>query len=87
MTETYNNSTLVKEGYKETKLGLIPKDWTTPTISEVFDFLKTTSFSRNQLSYDDENKIFYIHYGDIHATFKKPLLDFEILNFKTPVSI
>ncbi|MBW4969035.1 restriction endonuclease subunit S [Croceibacter atlanticus] len=78
MTETYNNSTLVKEGYKETKLGLIPKDWTTPTISEVFDFLKTTSFSRNQLSYDDENKIFYIHYGDIHATFKKPLLDFEI---------
>ncbi|HBY69327.1 MAG TPA: hypothetical protein DEG69_17200, partial [Flavobacteriaceae bacterium] len=78
MTETYNKSTLVKEGYKETKLGLIPKDWTTPTISEVFDFLKTTSFSRNQLSYDDENNIFYIHYGDIHATFKKPLLDFEI---------
>ncbi|MDT0651240.1 restriction endonuclease subunit S [Autumnicola edwardsiae] len=77
MTETYNKSILVKEGYKETKLGLIPKDWTTPTISEVFDFLKTTSFSRNQLSYDDENNIFYIHYGDIHATFKKPLLDFE----------
>lgn len=78
MIETDNNNTLVKEGYKETKLGLIPKDWTTPTISEVFDFLKTTSFSRNQLSYDDENDIFYIHYGDIHATYKKPLLDFEI---------
>lgn len=77
MTETYNKSTLVKEGYKETKLGLIPKDWTTPTISDVFDFLKTTSYSRNQLSYDDENNIFYIHYGDIHATYKKPLLDFE----------
>jgi len=67
-----------KKGFKQTKLGLIPKDWTTPTISEVFDFLKTTSFSRNQLSYDDENDIFYIHYGDIHATYKKPLLDFEI---------
>jgi len=66
-------------GYKETKLGWIPEDWDTPTISEVFEFLKTTSFSREQLNYDDENETYYIHYGDIHATYKTPILDFEII--------
>ncbi|TXD50497.1 MULTISPECIES: restriction endonuclease subunit S [unclassified Polaribacter] len=66
-----------KEGYKETKLGWIPEDWNTPTIIEVFDFLRTTSFSRSQLNYEEENEILYIHYGDIHATYKTPILDFD----------
>jgi len=66
-----------KDGYKMTKLGIIPNDWSTPAISEVFEFLKTTSFSRNQLNYEEDNDIFYIHYGDIHATYKTPILDFE----------
>ncbi|WP_027392976.1 restriction endonuclease subunit S [Aquimarina latercula] len=79
MTETdiNNNTALAKEGYKQTKLGWIPKGWSTPTIAEVFEFLKTTSFSRNQLNYDDENNTYYIHYGDIHATYKTPILDLE----------
>lgn len=66
-----------KKGYKQTKLGWIPEGWTTPQISEVFQFIKTTSFSRNQLNYNEESEVFYIHYGDIHATYKKPILDFE----------
>ncbi len=66
-----------KVGFKQTKLGRIPEDWSTPTIAQVFDFLSTTSFSRNQLNYEEENDIFYIHYGDIHATYKTPILDFE----------
>ncbi len=64
--------------HKDAKLGVIPDGWTTPKISEVFQFINTTSFSRNQLNYDADNELFYIHYGDIHATYKKPLLDFEI---------
>ena len=60
------------------RLGEIPDGWTTPKISEVFQFINTTSFSRNQLNYHEENELFYIHYGDIHATYKKSLLDFEI---------
>lgn len=72
-----NNSAFEKEGYKQTKLGWIPEDWSTPAIDEVFEFLKTTSFSRNQLNYDDENDTYYIHYGDIHSTYKTPILDFE----------
>tara|TARA_R110002050_G_scaffold218631_1_gene354562 strand:+ start:5951 stop:7282 length:1332 start_codon:yes stop_codon:yes gene_type:complete len=79
MSKTENEDVLVKgkEGYKETKLGWIPEDWSLPTIDEVFEFLKTTSFSRNQLNYDDDNAIYYIHYGDIHSTYKTPILDFE----------
>jgi len=78
---TINKGVLLTEtklGYKETKLGWIPEDWTSPTISEVFQFINTTSFSRDQLNYDADSDLFYIHYGDIHATYKKPLLDFEI---------
>jgi type I restriction enzyme S subunit len=63
---------------QNSKLGEIPEGWTTPEISEVFQFVNTTSFSRNQLNYDEKNNLFYIHYGDIHSTYKKPLLDFEI---------
>tara|TARA_R110002051_G_scaffold13808_1_gene45552 strand:+ start:13321 stop:14604 length:1284 start_codon:yes stop_codon:yes gene_type:complete len=71
------DTTPIKTRYKN-KLGAIPDGWTTPKISDVFQFINTTSFSRNQLNYDADNDLYYIHYGDIHATYKKPLLDFEI---------
>ncbi|MCZ4319030.1 restriction endonuclease subunit S [Aequorivita viscosa] len=67
----------IKEGYKNTKLGWIPEEWETPRIDEVFDFLSTNSLSRNQLNYEDEEGVFNIHYGDIHATYKQPILDFD----------
>ena len=66
-----------KQGYKKTKLGWIPEDWKTTEIRNVFNFLRTSSFSRNQLNYETENKTYYIHYGDIHATYKTPILDVE----------
>lgn len=69
-----------REGYKKTKLGWIPEDWETPRIDEVFDFLSTNSFSRNQLNYEEEEGVYNIHYGDIHATYERPILDFEIQN-------
>lgn len=68
---------LAKEGYKKTKLGWIPEEWETLCIDEVFDFLSTNSFSRNQLNYDVEEGVYNIHYGDIHATYKQPILDFD----------
>lgn len=74
----HNTDTTPTKVHKDSKLGVIPDGWMTPKINEVFQFINTTSFSRNQLNYDAENELFYIHYGDIHATYKKPLLDFEI---------
>lgn len=67
----------IKEGYKKTKLGWIPEDWETPRIDEVFDFLSSNSLSRNQLNYEEEEGVYNIHYGDIHATYKRRILDFE----------
>ncbi|HET8962880.1 MAG TPA: restriction endonuclease subunit S [Chitinophagales bacterium] len=66
-----------RPGYKKTKLGWIPEEWSTPTISEVFQFLRTTSFSRNQMNYDEIDGVHCIHYGDIHATYRRPILDFN----------
>jgi|JI10StandDraft_1071094.scaffolds.fasta_scaffold01536_5 type I restriction enzyme S subunit len=57
----------------------IPSDWTTPEFGEVFTFLKSYSFSREQLSDEKTTDgIQNIHYGDIHATFEDEILDFEI---------
>lgn len=66
-----------RKGYKKTKLGWIPEEWEIALIEEVFTFLNTNSYSRNQLNYSDDDGIYNIHYGDIHATYKQPLLDFE----------
>lgn len=64
---------------KATKLGEIPEDWEVKKVSDVFDFLSTNSFSRNQLNFgSSENCIYNIHYGDIHARYKKPILDFDV---------
>jgi type I restriction enzyme, S subunit len=61
------------------------ESWNSYTVSEVFDFLPSNSFSRSQLDYSVvENCIYNIHYGDIHATYKEPLLDFQKEN-KIPI--
>lgn len=73
-----NTNTKPRKVHQDSKLGVIPDGWSTPKITEAFQFINTTSFSRNQLNYDTDSELFYIHYGDIHATYKKPLLDFEI---------
>lgn len=57
----------------------IPSDWITPEFSDVFNFLKTFSFSREQLSNQPTNyEIRNIHYGDIHATYENEILDLDI---------
>jgi type I restriction enzyme, S subunit len=57
----------------------IPNDWSAPEFGEVFSFLKSFSFSREQLTNEKTtDEIQNIHYGDIHATFENEILDFEI---------
>ena len=57
----------------------IPRDWSTPDFGDVFNFLKTFSFSRDQLTSETTNdKIRNIHYGDIHSTYENEILDLEI---------
>lgn len=60
---------------------IIPQGWTTKTVSQIFDFLSTNSFSREQMNYESkDSSIYNIHYGDIHATFTSPILDLEKCN-------
>lgn len=57
----------------------MPKGWTTKHFGDLFDFIKSFSFSRDDLIYQKTNgEIQYIHYGDIHAVFENEILDFNI---------
>ncbi len=57
----------------------IPSDWSTPDFGDVFNFLKTFSFSRDQLTNETTiDKIRNIHYGDIHSTYENEILDLDI---------
>ena len=55
----------IQEGFKQTEVGVIPSDWLLISYDEAFDFLTTATYSRAQLSENDE--IGYVHYGDIHT--------------------
>lgn len=69
----------IPSGYKSSPLGLIPKDWSIEELSSVFEYINTPSFSRDNLTNEKtKNEIYYIHYGDIHATYKTELLNFDI---------
>ena len=70
-----NNNDHRKPFYNTT----IPFDWEVKPISEVYDFINTPSFSRENLSPEKtETDLMYIHYGDIHSTFLTETLNFDI---------
>ncbi len=64
----------LKEGYKQTEVGLVPSDWDLISFGKAFDFLSTASYSRSQISENGDTE--YIHYGDIHTRWNH-FLDFE----------
>jgi len=71
---------------KETKLGEIPEDWELLTVSKLFKFLPTNSFSRAQMNHEySYDSVFNIHYGDIHATYDHVLLDLDKNDTLVPV--
>lgn len=57
----------------------IPDGWTLVPAGEVFTFVKSYAFSRDNLVNDTHNKdgIGNIHYGDIHSTFSTPSIDLK----------
>ena len=72
---------VIKEQYKDTKLGKIPADWKVLKFGEVFEFIKTSSHSKVQMTYGEtESKIYNVHYGAIHTTYREQLLNFDKYN-------
>lgn len=54
----------------------LPIGWEELQISEIFEFKNTASLSREALTKEKTHEeVMYIHYGDIHATFKTELID------------
>lgn len=64
----------LKEGYKKTDVGIIPNEWNPKTYGELFHFLTTSSFSRDELS--EEGEVRCVHYGDIHTKYHQ-FIDFN----------
>lgn len=76
-----SSETMAKEGYRKTKYGWIPEEWKLYRFDNVFTFIKSYSFSRNDLTFnEDEGDTYYIHYGDIHAKFDSLILHLESEN-------
>ena len=65
----------IQPGYKQTEVGVIPEDWEVVTYGEAFDFLRTATYSRADLSTTGD--IGYVHYGDIHVRWKN-ILDLAV---------
>ncbi len=52
--------------------------WSSLYVKDIFDFIPTSSFSRECLTSDAKAELHYIHYGDIHALFDDDILDLNI---------
>lgn len=57
----------------------IPEGWHAIPAGEIFTFVKSYAFSRENLSDEstETNAISNIHYGDIHSSFSTPSIDLE----------
>lgn len=70
------NNTNIPAGYKNSPVGIIPNEWEVKKVDDIFNFISTLSYSRECLvQRDDDNGIYYIHYGDIHSLFNSEILD------------
>mgnify|MGYP004560996909 CR=1 FL=1 len=58
----------IKQGYKQTSLGILPQEWEVVRLGDICEFIKTYQNARSDLNKNDE--ISYIHYGEIHTKYK-----------------
>lgn len=68
----------VPEGYKKTKLGIIPEEWKVDSIKNIFEISGGKSFSRKNMGNEG---VPCLHYGDIHNRKKLIIDDEEIKDF------
>ncbi len=55
----------VKQGYKQTELGIIPEEWSVKSIDQIFSFYSTSNYSKAQMTL--EGDVGCLHYCLIHA--------------------
>lgn len=59
---------MVKPGYKQTEIGVLPEAWDTITFEDCFAILPNNTLSRAELNYNG-GEVQNIHYGDILVKF------------------
>lgn len=59
---------MVKPGYKQTEIGVLPESWDTITFEDCFSILPNNTLSRAELNYNG-GEVRNIHYGDILVKF------------------
>ena len=59
---------MVKLGYKQTEIGVIPEDWDLILFEDCFSVLSNNTLSRAELNYNG-GELQNIHYGDILVKF------------------
>ena len=59
---------MVRPGYRQTEIGVLPDSWDTITFEECFTILPNNTLSRAELQYND-GEVRNIHYGDILVKF------------------
>lgn len=67
----------IPAGYKDSLLGIIPEEWEVKKLGSVFSQITTFSFSRDQMS-ELEQKLRYVHYGDIHKNIERDCINLKI---------
>ena len=63
---------MVKPGYKQTEIGVLPESWETITFEDCFTILPNNTLSRAELNYNG-GEVQNIHYGDILVKFPEVL--------------
>ena len=63
---------MVKPGYRQTEIGVLPESWETITFEDCFTILPNNTLSRAELNYNG-GEVQNIHYGDILVKFPEVL--------------
>lgn len=59
---------MVKQGYKQTEIGIIPNEWDLISFEDCFSVLSNNTLSRAELNYNG-GELQNIHYGDVLVKF------------------
>lgn len=64
-----NKISLVKEGYKQTKLGLIPQDWNVKSLDELGEFSKGKGIAKKDVLEDKVDGLPCVRYAEIYTIY------------------
>ncbi len=70
----------VPQGYKKTKIGIVPIEWDIKKFNNIFTIIANNTFSRSEMN-DIKGDYYNIHYGDILIKYKETI---NCLNDKIP---